>query len=100
MITAGSRLFLAMAEAKLNKLGSNHAYMDTDSVFIPPERAQDIIDYFQLLNPYSLDIPLLKAETLGVSRSTFQGIKKRIRESGDVNLCTPAVRRLEPWEGF
>ena len=40
-----------------------------------------------------------QAETLGVSRSTFQGIKKRIRESGDVNLCTPAVRRLEPWEG-
>ena len=36
--------------------------MDTDSVFVPPEHAQDIIDYFQPLNPYTLDIPLLKAE--------------------------------------
>jgi len=62
MITAGSRLFLAMAEAKLNELGSEHAYMDTDSVFVPPDQAQDIIDYFQPLNPYSLDIPLLKPE--------------------------------------
>ena len=62
MITAGSRLFLALAEAKLNELGSEHAYMDTDSVFVPPDQAQDIIDYFQPLIPYSLDIPLLKAE--------------------------------------
>ena len=36
--------------------------MDTDSVFVPPEHAQDIIDYFQPLNPYTFDIPLLKAE--------------------------------------
>ena len=35
-----------------------------------------------------------QAEALGVSRSTFQGIKKRIRESGDVNLYTPAVKRV------
>ena len=35
-----------------------------------------------------------QAEALGVSRSTFQGIKKRIRESGDVNLDTPAMKRL------
>jgi hypothetical protein len=62
MITAGSKLFLAMAEAKCRELGSVHAYMDTDSIFVPPEHAQEIIDYFQPLNPYSLDIPLLKAE--------------------------------------
>ncbi len=30
--------------------------MDTDSIFVPPEHAQEIIDYFQPLNPYSLDI--------------------------------------------
>lgn len=62
MITSGSKLFLAMAEAKTKELGSVHAYMDTDSIFVPPEYAQEIIDYFQPLNPYSLDIPLLKAE--------------------------------------
>jgi len=62
MITAGSKLFLAMAEAKLKELGSVHAYMDTDSIFVPPEHAQEIINYFQPLNPYSLDIDLLKAE--------------------------------------
>lgn len=62
MITAGSKLFLAMAEAKVKELGSVHAYMDTDSIFVPPEHAQEIIDYFQPLNPYSLDIDLLKPE--------------------------------------
>ena len=62
MITAGSRLFLAMAEAKLKELGGIHAYMDTDSIFVPPEYAQEIMDYFQPLNPYDLDIPLLKPE--------------------------------------
>ncbi len=62
MITSGSRLFLSMAEAKVKKLGSAHAYMDTDSVFVPPEHAQDVVDYFQPLNPYNLDISLLKPE--------------------------------------
>ncbi|TQD27912.1 DNA polymerase [Methanolobus vulcani] len=62
MITAGSKLFLAMAEAKVKELGSVHAYMDTDSIFVPPEHAQEIINYFQPLNPYNLDIDLLKAE--------------------------------------
>nr|WP_232221985.1 DNA polymerase [Methanococcoides burtonii] len=62
MITAGSKLFLAMAEAKTKELDSVHAYMDTDSIFVPPEHAQEIIDYFQPLNPYSLDIDLLKPE--------------------------------------
>ncbi|WP_440952226.1 DNA polymerase [Methanococcoides sp. FTZ1] len=62
MITAGSKLFLAMAEAKVKELGSVHAYMDTDSIFVPPKHAQEIIDYFQPLNPYNLDIDLLKPE--------------------------------------
>lgn len=40
MITAASRLFLAMAEAKLKELGGIYAYMDTDSIFVPPEYAR------------------------------------------------------------
>jgi len=62
MITSGARLFLTMAEAKLTELGAIHAYMDTDSVFVPPEKAQEVVDFFQPLNPYNLDIPLLKPE--------------------------------------
>lgn len=41
-----------------------------------------------------LAIPQKEAEARGISRSVFQGIKRRIRESGDVNLDTPGVRRL------
>ncbi len=62
MITSGARLFLTMAEAKLKELGAIHAYMDTDSVFVPPEKAQELVEFFQPLNPYNLDIPLLKPE--------------------------------------
>lgn len=51
-----------MAEAKLKELGAIHAYMATDSVFVPPDKAQEIADLFQPLNPYKLDIPLLKPE--------------------------------------
>ncbi|WP_292463474.1 hypothetical protein [Methanolobus sp.] len=62
MITSGSRLFLAMAEAKVKQLGSTHAYMDTDSIFVAPEHAQEVMDYFQKLNPYNpeLNIDFLK----------------------------------------
>lgn len=62
MITSGSRLFLSMAEAKVKELGSTHAYMDTDSIFVAPEHAQAVMDYFQKLNPYNpeLNIDLLK----------------------------------------
>ena len=62
MITSGAKLFLTMAEAKLKELDAIHAYMDTDSVFVPPEKAQEVIVFFQPLNPYNIDIPLLKPE--------------------------------------
>ncbi|WP_424353506.1 hypothetical protein [Methanosarcina mazei] len=62
MITSGARLFLTMAEAKLKETGDIHTYMDTDSVFVPPEKAQQVIDFFQPLNPYNMDIQLLKPE--------------------------------------
>lgn len=62
MITSGARFFLTIAEAKLKELGAIHAYMDTDSVFVPPEKAQELAEFFQPLNPYNIDIPLLKPE--------------------------------------
>ncbi|MBA7483595.1 hypothetical protein ES707_19111 [subsurface metagenome] len=41
-----------------------------------------------------LALPQKKAEEYGVDRKTFQGIKQRIREKGDLNLSTPTVSRL------
>lgn len=39
-------------------------------------------------------MPQKEAERRGVGRSTFQDIKKRIRDKKDLNLSTPAVKRL------
>lgn len=74
VITAGSRLFLAMAEAKTLELGAHHAYMDTDSIFVPPEHAQTVADFFQPLNPYRVDIPLLKQEKIDL---WFYGVSSK-----------------------
>ena len=63
LITSGSRLFLAMAEAWLQGRGHFHAYMDTDSVFAPVDCANDLSQFFQPLNPYTIDIPILKIES-------------------------------------
>ena len=74
MITAGSRLFLAMAEARLLEYGARHVYMDTDSIFVPPEYALGLIDFFQPLNPYSINLPLLKVDNEEV---WFYGISSK-----------------------
>ena len=57
------------------------------------KEAQEFINKQEIMGGI-LKISQKQAEALGVSRSTFQGIKKRIRVSEGVNLCTPAVRRL------
>ena len=74
VITAGSRLFLAMAEARTLELGAHHAYMDTDSIFVPPEHAKEIADFFQPLNPYRVDIPLLKQDKIDL---WFYGVSSK-----------------------
>jgi hypothetical protein len=76
MITGGTRLFLAMAEAKLKQLGTCHAYTDTDSLFVHPDYSQPLIDYFQPLNPYGENIPLLKIEE-GKENVWFYGISSK-----------------------
>jgi len=74
MITSGSRLFLAMAETRLLEKGAHHAYMDTDSIFVPPEFTRGIIDYIMPLNPYGVSLPLLKVEREDV---WFYGISSK-----------------------
>lgn len=61
-ITAASRLMLAIAEAKVKELGYSHYYMDTDSIFVPPEIAEEVSDFFNPLNPYENVSQLLKIE--------------------------------------
>ncbi|WP_244625133.1 hypothetical protein [Methanococcoides vulcani] len=57
------------------------------------KRSQEFINKQEIMKNI-FNISQKEAETLGVSRSRFHGIKRRIRETGDLNFCTPAVRRL------
>jgi len=109
VITAGSRLFLAMAEAKTIELGAHHTYMDTDSIFVPPEHAQTVAKYFQPLNPYRVDIPLLKQDDLlfyGVSSKRYvlyqrEGDKITIADfklHGLGHLTNPFPSRKNHWQ--
>ena len=51
-----------MAEAKVREEGFSHYYMDTDSIFVPPEIAVKVMDFFNVLNPYENVSSLLKIE--------------------------------------
>ena len=57
------------------------------------KKVQEFINKKEIMEGI-LNISQKQAEALGVSRSTFQGIKKRIRESGGVNLNTIAMKKL------
>jgi len=54
-LTAGSRLILAAAEYLLDKNKGYMMYCDTDSVFVSPDHAKLIQDFFKPLNPYNID---------------------------------------------
>ena len=112
MTSSASRLFLAMAEAKVRELGGQHAYMDTDSIFVPPEHAKEIIEYFQPLNPYSLDIGLLKAEKedvwfYGISSKRYVLYRKEgtrfelvdYKLHGLGHLMNPFSENVSDWQG-
>ncbi|WP_135605546.1 hypothetical protein [Methanococcoides sp. NM1] len=57
------------------------------------KQAQEFIDVEEIKRKI-LEMPQKEAEKLGLSRSTFQDIKRRIREGKRINWKTPAVRRL------
>ncbi|HWR24642.1 MAG TPA: hypothetical protein VN278_00270 [Methanosarcina sp.] len=46
---------LRITEAKLKELEAIHVYIDTDSVFMPPDKAQEFVEFFKPLNPYNMD---------------------------------------------
>ena len=64
-----------------------------DQQALDVKKAQEFVNKEEIMQMI-LAIPQKEAEARGVSRSVFQGIKKRVKESGDVNLDTPGVRRL------
>lgn len=57
------------------------------------KKAQEFIDVEEIKRKI-LEMPQKEAERLGVGRNTFQGIKKRLKESGKLNLNTTAVKKL------
>ena len=83
-ITSGARLFLAMIEAMLIRMGKQYAFCDTDSMAVPSETAKGIINFFQKLCPYGEGIRLLKEEEADV---WFYGLSAKryvlYRKTGD-----------------
>ena len=61
LITGSARLILAIAESIAVKDGYI-AYMDTDSIFVSPNKVKEIQDFFRPLNPYSVDTEMFKIE--------------------------------------
>lgn len=68
-----------------------------DEQALDVKKAQEFVNKQEIMNNI-LNISQTEAEALGVSRSRFQGIKQRIRKNGDLNMNTPAVRRLLSFE--
>ena len=116
MITSGARLFLTMAEVRLKELGAIHAYMDTDSVFVPPDKAQELVEFFQPLNPYDMDISLLKPEkkdlqfygisskryalyTIEKGKIKFMEDERSYKLHGLGHLTNPFTNSVEDWQG-
>ena len=60
-ITGSARLILAMAESIAVKDGYV-SYMDTDSIFVSPNKVKEVQDFFKPLNPYSVNVEMFKIE--------------------------------------
>ncbi len=63
-VTSGAHLLLALIDSVATSLGGEVVYQDTDSAFVTPSQlAPEIARKFDALNPYSVEVPLLKEET-------------------------------------
>jgi hypothetical protein len=61
LITGSARLILSMAESIAVKDGYV-VYIDTDSIFVSPNKVKEIQDFFNPLNPYSVNVEMFKIE--------------------------------------
>jgi hypothetical protein len=75
-ITAGARFLRAIAEKFMMDKGEVHAYMDTDSIFVPPYLAYELSHLFDSLNPYDFNKPILEIED-GMEDIWFYGISSK-----------------------
>ena len=65
LITGAARLLLAATETLAIREGSNWVLCDTDSMFLTGNlsKVKVITDFFKKLNPYNVDVEVLKNET-------------------------------------
>ena len=78
LITDGAKLLLGLAELLLEKnYNKTIAYCDTDSLYVPPQHAKEIMEFFNSINPYDKElIPnLLKPD---YERIWFEDESKKI----------------------
>ena len=99
-LTAGARLVLAAAESIVlqNKAGYV-AYCDTDSIFISPQHATRVQEFFQKLNPYNnKNVSMFKIETENgkqLENVSFYGISsKRYVLYDDTNKDNFAIHKF------
>ncbi len=71
LITSTAHLLLGTAEVLLRENGHLFIYCDTDGFGVPPKAVPYLQNFFQELNPYHKDIPILKEE---YSNVFFYGI--------------------------
>ncbi len=74
MQVAGARLLLTIAEVYLKDMQSSHAYMDTDSCFVPSSMADELKNLFKPLNPYNFEADFFKIEK---DKVMFYGISSK-----------------------
>lgn len=64
-----------------------------DEQALKVKEAQVFLDKNEIMQKI-LDLPQKIAEEWGVRRNTFQGVKKRIWQDGNINLNTLAVKKI------
>ena len=89
IITDGAKLLLGICECILEKHGEVMAYSDTDSTYVPPMYAKEIIEFFDPLNPYNNIDHLLKIEEndiwfYGISAKRY--VLYNMNEQGDFRI--------------
>jgi hypothetical protein len=64
LITDGTKLLLGLGDCILQKYNEVVAYADTDSLYVPPQHADEVMTFFDALNPYDTRLVehLLKVE--------------------------------------
>jgi hypothetical protein len=82
LITDGAKLLLGIGDYILQKHNEVVAYADTDSLAVPPQYADEVVTFFDALNPYDNVSHLLKVEEKSI---WFYGISAKRYVLYDMN---------------